>query len=200
MKYVSIDIETTGLNPDTCQIIEFGAVIDDMTTPLGDLPTFRYRVQADTYRGEPFALNMHADFFEEMANRPFLWVNADNDIVGHEDGLGLSFTRWLRKNEIRPHGFTMAGKNVAEFDAQFIRKLSGFGRPDCFQWHHAVLDPGPLYVQPEDEHVPSTAACVARAGGLKDCYIPGKEHSAIYDALVVCALLRDRLGKFVNPG
>ena len=30
MKYCSIDLETTGLNPKTSDIIEFGAVLDDL--------------------------------------------------------------------------------------------------------------------------------------------------------------------------
>ncbi len=30
MRYVSIDIETLGLDPTCCDIVEFGAVIDDL--------------------------------------------------------------------------------------------------------------------------------------------------------------------------
>ena len=42
MKYVSIDIETTGLHEDECDIIEFGAVIDDLRVmaPISKLPVF----------------------------------------------------------------------------------------------------------------------------------------------------------------
>jgi len=40
-KYVSLDIETTGLNPENCQVLEIGAVIDDGTTPIEDCPTFQ---------------------------------------------------------------------------------------------------------------------------------------------------------------
>lgn len=43
MKYVSIDIETTGLDPKRNQIVEIGAVLDEIgsTTPIEDLPKFR---------------------------------------------------------------------------------------------------------------------------------------------------------------
>ena len=30
MKYASIDIETTGLDPETCAIIEIGIILDDL--------------------------------------------------------------------------------------------------------------------------------------------------------------------------
>ena len=33
MKYVSIDLECTGLDEESCQIIEIGAVIDDSLYP-----------------------------------------------------------------------------------------------------------------------------------------------------------------------
>ena len=36
MKYFSIDIETTGLNPETCQVIEFGAVFVNTSIFWGD--------------------------------------------------------------------------------------------------------------------------------------------------------------------
>ena len=34
MPYVSIDIEPTGLDPDTCQVLEVGAVADDWVKPI----------------------------------------------------------------------------------------------------------------------------------------------------------------------
>lgn len=38
MKYVSIDIETTGLNPEVHQVIELAAVLEDTENlrPIGD--------------------------------------------------------------------------------------------------------------------------------------------------------------------
>ena len=44
MKYISIDLETTGLSSETCEVIEFGAVLDDLTTlqPIESLPKISY--------------------------------------------------------------------------------------------------------------------------------------------------------------
>ena len=41
MPYVSIDIETTGLDPESCQMLEIGAVWDDWTKPIDELPSYR---------------------------------------------------------------------------------------------------------------------------------------------------------------
>ena len=51
MKYVSIDIETTGLDPETCQTIQIGAGIEDTNNPLPieDLPRFKCLVEHPQY-------------------------------------------------------------------------------------------------------------------------------------------------------
>ena len=58
MKYVSIDIETTGLDPETCQILQVGAVIEDTQNllPLEELPKFNCIVEHPAYTGSPYAL------------------------------------------------------------------------------------------------------------------------------------------------
>ena len=53
MPYVSIDIETTGLDPETCQILEIGAVFDNWTLPIRDLPTFHCYVVHKQIVGSP---------------------------------------------------------------------------------------------------------------------------------------------------
>ena len=66
-KYVSIDIETTGLNPENCQVLEIGAVIDDGTTPIEDCPTFHCYVDHGLILGEPFAVSMHPTILRRIA-------------------------------------------------------------------------------------------------------------------------------------
>ena len=51
LSYVSIDIETTGLDPETCQILEIGAVWDDWTKPIDQLPVYHRLVYHKEYRG-----------------------------------------------------------------------------------------------------------------------------------------------------
>ncbi|MGV3639886.1 MAG: exonuclease domain-containing protein, partial [Adhaeribacter sp.] len=70
MRYVSIDLETTGIRPDRHQIIEFGAVIENTRQHLGleDLPRFKRIVRHAEYTGQAFALNMNARIFRELVN------------------------------------------------------------------------------------------------------------------------------------
>jgi len=190
MQYVGIDLETTGLDPDNCQVVELGAVIDDLKTPLHQLPKFRYRVKEPCYRGEPYALSLHADLFREIAaHRDDPDNFDDNDVIDSEDHLTFWFAEWLKKNGVDGCNFVAAGQNFANFDALFLRLLP---KSDRIKWHHRVLEAGPMFVRATDKFLPDTMTCVQRAGiDISD--IPGKPHTAIYDILVTCALIRSRI-------
>ena len=69
MIYCSIDIETTGLNSDTCQILEIGVVVEDTSKKLrvGKLPTLRLLIDRNEITGQPYAINMNARIFRILA-------------------------------------------------------------------------------------------------------------------------------------
>lgn len=191
MRYVSIDIETTGLNPETCQIIEFAAVADDLRVqaPLQSLPTFQAYVQHPLYTGEPYALGMHQKIFQKLA-KP-----SENDKVTTPELLFKEFFDWLLtvggckaspvcdgnvcSMQIK---INVAGKNFANFDKRFLDKLPN----NLVKFNHRIIDPCMLYFNPDkDDVLPSTEECMKRAG------IEGTvAHTALEDALVVCSLLR----------
>jgi len=99
---------------------------------------------------------------------------------------------WLKIHEIFQN-FQAAGKNFANFDARFIRRLPN---AKSLKWYHGILDPGSMWTQKKDLHVPTTATCIDRAGiSILVSDLPGKPHTAIHDALVVCALVRKGLSK-----
>lgn len=197
MKYCAIDIETTGLDPDNCQIIQFAAVFDDLNVqaPLETLPKYETYVIADTYKGEAYALAMNAGIFEKIAN-----YNGNNIKADHTGNLLPQFSQWLRKEckvpFLRYPGTCLydscvrvvaAGKNFANFDNQFLRKLPGYDR--VVKFHHRVLDPASLYFDPrlDKDCLPSTEKCMKRAG------IEGEvAHTALEDALTVVKLLRKK--------
>ena len=70
LPYVSIDIETTGLDPATCQTLEIGAVIDDWTRPIDQLPVFRRVLAWEQVTGSPYAMAMNANLLKFIGNRP----------------------------------------------------------------------------------------------------------------------------------
>ena len=164
-----------------------------METPLADLPTFRYRVKAAIYAGEPYALSLHSKFLMDMANlQPtpgFEYCRVPHaDIIGSSYSLISRLDYWLKTHDV-PYNFQVAGKNFANFDARFIRRLPN---AKSLKWYHGILDPGSMWMRKEDSCVPTTATCIDRANIQK---ISGEPHTAIHDALVVCALVRKGFSK-----
>ena len=194
MRIVSIDIETTGLDPDTCEIIEFAAVLDNGDgVPAAELDTFRFRVKKPTYSGEPYALSMHSELFKKIAESPLDHQTSD-DMVGQPHMLGRAFGQWLTARGVPSHNFNTVGKNFANFDARFLNRMAT-GR-SCFQWNHRILDPASMFVHRKDNALPNTAECIIRAllsQAFRNDYesLAGEKHTALYDAQVVVALTRE---------
>lgn len=182
--YVSIDIETTGLDPSTCQILEIGAVVDAGEGAVNELPTFHCYVDNDPIIGEPHALVMNRDILSHIAERRNRCFS--DDVLLRPWEVASQFRRFLGINGFeRDHRFTAAGKNFASFDWLFLSKLKG--------WHdikikHRVLDPGVMYWQPRIDgyKVPNLKTCLDRAG-----IGGGVAHTAVEDAQAVIYLIRN---------
>ena len=70
LKYVSIDIETTGVDPVNNQIIEFSAIIEDTEKklPLHEIPTFSKTILNSEYKFTTMpALLMNTRVFEKIS-------------------------------------------------------------------------------------------------------------------------------------
>lgn len=184
MKYVSIDIETTGLDPETCQIIEFAAVIEDTSrpdVPVEKLPHFKCLVFHEKVVGEHYAIHLNAGKILDS----FL----DSSACTPEDVL-IKFRGFLMKNgfESDREGifvkFTAAGKNFSSFDLQFLKRLPYWDLR--LKAKSRVLDPTSLYFDPEtDEELPSLETCKQRAG-LEGAV----KHDALEDARDVIRVIR----------
>lgn len=63
MKYVSIDIETTGIDSEQDEILSIGLVIEDtlIDTPIDELPSLHLMIIRDRLKGNVFALDMNRD-------------------------------------------------------------------------------------------------------------------------------------------
>ncbi len=68
MRYISIDIETTGLDADFNQILSIGAVIEDTLNPLPfeELPKFHAVIKRESVYGSIFALNLNRDLIQAI--------------------------------------------------------------------------------------------------------------------------------------
>ena len=73
MIYISIDTETTGLNPETCQLLSIGAIVEntEKKLPFDEIPKFHcaiLRGERDILQGELYALNMNRDLIEKITH------------------------------------------------------------------------------------------------------------------------------------
>jgi len=189
MRYVSIDLETTGTNPSRHQIIEFGAIIENTNknTELENLPRFKRIVKHPEYYGQAFALNLNARIFAELVQP----TGAVTICEAHE--LAEQFKDFLINNGYHPDEdknyvrVIAAGKNFAAFDLAFLKQLPNWR--DHIRISQQILDPAVFYLNfKEDERMPSLEECKKRAG-FTDTTVT---HDALDDALDVVRLLRQQ--------
>lgn len=185
MKYISIDLETTGVDPEENQILEFGAVIEDTNNPLplDELPQFQvYIDNGDLIHGNMFALQMNHKILKRIATKEEGYT-----YIEPED-LGEMFYGFLQDNgfEAKNEKITInvAGKNFGSFDLQFLNNCPYFN--DDIHIRQRIIDPANFYINWEtDTKLPTLEECKEKAG----C---GGEltHNAVDDAMDVIKTLR----------
>lgn len=209
MRYVSIDIETTGLDPDIRQLLQLGMVIEDTEAcqmqraggaraagRVEDLPTFNAVVVRDVYHGEPYALSMHADIFKAVANVPPQGVGlaaGDFEVRGraamadNEGRVFLAAKMWLL-HYLGAGPYVAAGKNLGNFDFRFL--------PKSFTslFHHRLIDAGSVAIGRDaawwGEKAPPS---------LRDLIGREPAHDAVGDAQDVIRYLRTTYNPVETP-
>lgn len=177
MKILYVDLETTGLNPLTCDILQIGLFVDDMDLDIGCGFQFEILVKRDSYKGEPYALGMHGELFKRVAAEGIAPLEVRENIA-----------KWLRICGFKEGDLiTVGGKNVAGFDIPFLQAFYPYaGAFAPFKISARVVDPGMLYFNPRtDRAVPSMSTCCERAG--LSAHVA---HTALADAMQCAALVR----------
>lgn len=201
MKILSIDIETTGLDYKTNQILSIGIVAEDTNNvlPLNECPQMHIIIQRDIITGSVFSLNMNRDLLSKI-----VYYNSQKDKV--EENKGVSYFEgdiFVRESvvsqfiaeSLKKYGFisdptdnrihiTCLGKNFGTFDKLFLEQLPEFNH--YFKIRQRIIDPVTLATNwKEDESLPSLKTCMER------CEIKGEvTHNALEDALVTLKVLR----------
>lgn len=184
MKYISIDLETTGLDARNNQILEFAAIIDDTECQLSydECPKFHRIIKEphDGFRGCAYALAMNVDLLKAIADQGPVPIGC---VIIEQHHLLEQFTNWALDNGVNCK-FNAAGKNFAGFDMKFLEACSkGWG-----QWlRRRYIDIGTMFVDwAEDEELPNLTECVRRATGDR----PTNLHSALGDCWDVIKCVR----------
>lgn len=174
MKYISVDIETTGLDPEKHQILEFAAVYDDLENPvpIEELPVFVRRLYWDNLVISSYCMKLHQGLLQEIANKN------DGDVI-RINQLASHFSHWLTDMYVKftapNHNYNVAGKNFAGFDGLFLKKVPRFP-----PWHYRVIDIGSMYLTPDMRQLPSLGEITGRP----------VSHRALDDALDVVRAIR----------
>lgn len=186
MRYVSLDLETTGGRPQRHQILELAAVVEDTKhlRPLPELPAFRRVVRHPEYVGTAGALALNARLLQELAQKePNPELCAPDELLPQLRGFLLA--QGFRPDRQDCLRVVLAGKNIASFDLGFLRELPGYGTVFCAE--PAMLDPASFYLNwRKDTRLPTMQTCKARAHFPDDTVA----HQALADALDVVQLLR----------
>lgn len=197
LKYISVDIETTGLDFDNHQIIEFAAIFEDPHRFLNfkEIPKFKRIIRHDIYKGSAFAINMNARIFKILAEyeskrgpEKEVFAAANGIIEPYELMPQFSlFVEDCYKHydlKVPARGINVVGKNFAGFDGRFIEKLN----PGLIKINHVVGDPATLYTDfYKDDSFAGLQTCkdVAGISGIVS-------HDALEDAWDVVRVLRKK--------
>lgn len=89
MKYISIDIETSGLDFEKNQILSIGAIIEDTEKklPFEELPKFHVGILRQDITGSLFAINMNRDLIETLVEYQTAKSQDEKNDIVHMTGM-----------------------------------------------------------------------------------------------------------------
>ena len=211
MVYVSVDIETSGLDHEKHKVLSIGAIIEDTEKklPYEECPKFNAIVLQNEITGSPRALTMNKEIIAMIGEylegndetRHLMNIHSDysfyekDDVVkkfyeflwvnGYGDAVPnqLLVTSKIDSNS-KPITLNVAGKNFGTFDKLFLQELPWWQK--LIRTRQRVLDPAILMVDwKNDKSLPNLTTCKERAD------IQGVvTHNALEDAWDVIEVLR----------
>lgn len=174
--YVAVDIETTGLDPETCQILEVAFILDDRSKRVKDCPFYHAIISYEWIQGDLCALNMNSLLLDRIAR------GAGDSL----ESVASEINCWIR-GRCPNRVLTLLGKNVSSFDWQFLKRLPGFPFEAFGHW---MLDVNSLYATEDGMHGNYEVSKQL----AEEFEIEGAPHEALYDARVALCLSRAKWG------
>jgi oligoribonuclease (3'-5' exoribonuclease) len=169
VKFLSLDLETTGLDPKTSSILEIGAVIGDTSDPYEKISFWPKMTLAriedsdepgkSVFTGTPFALALNAGLLRRIAQAPSLrqepesyWVPEFFSKVADWSGIRWLSSPWTFGEVLSDFldtylpnetGIQVVGCNVGSFDLQFLARESS-SETVLSRLHHRTIELGSL--------------------------------------------------------
>ena len=129
MVYISVDIETTGLDSERNQILSIGAIIEDTTKKLSfeEIPKFNTIVLHHELTGSPRAITMNKELISLMGE----YLEGDKDVrKKHDEHSGFQF---LEIDEVSKAFFDFLWKNSLGYSmtdvSKTVRVVDGHSYP-----------------------------------------------------------------------
>lgn len=211
MKYLSIDLETSRLNPKTPDgILMASFVVEDTENqiPVNELPHLTLLIDQGEGSIAPWsrvAISMNAWILmaieinsktnkkqtierlrsiiaTETLDRAVA-ASESYQVVSGAAGLEAAVLPWFDEHFGPKSRINVAGKNAAGFDIPFLPpRISS-------RFRARVIDPGTLFVNfKTDSELPAMDQCLARSG----VEMIGTAHDALADARATIAILRSK--------
>jgi DNA polymerase III epsilon subunit-like protein len=137
MKYISIDIETTGLDPEKNKIISVAAIIEDTENklPFDECPKFNVAVLQNELIGSARAITINKQLISEIADyqdanietRKLIDSESEYKFV-REDDIAKEFYWWLDENGLG-NGLNENGGYSTIVDGKIKPVINGSTRP-----------------------------------------------------------------------
>ena len=212
MRYASLDLETTRIDPKTPDAILMISIVAENTkaleVPVDQLPHFTAIVFPDTQliTGSLTALAMNQwilvaieakrtkmtrdDFNKKYRELGILeptlvkaWAAVDNYFFGDLTQVVFNANLFLDQHFGTKDRITLAGKNVMGFDMLFLPPELGK------RFRHSAIDPGSVFVDlVNDDRVPDSTEVIKRSG------VSGEgTHDALMDARIMVGAIRSRI-------
>jgi len=193
--YISIDLETTGLNLGKSQILQIAAIYDDGTTLVDKLITLNIYINQQITYVELDALVMHekTKIFSKIqeANKA-----KESKKIGPAIDTFLDFIDVCRT----PNGFgskykmTLGGKNASTYDIPVLKNWMSEEQLERFNElvYHSVIDVGSIYFQ-DFGRIPSLTEILKQLQISHGITREEVTHNALYDALDVVTAIRSRI-------
>lgn len=191
MRFLSVDIETTGLDPHKHGIIQFAAVYADSKSVITPA-MYHAWIKPDGMVWDFYCLNLHERWLTNILYRirfdDLGWSSKQQPRI-HDSFATMmdDFGEWLCTKQIWRKGeskIPALGKNFGSFDNLFLQS-NGL----TWLFPHRSLDATPYYTYHDDERPPDLKLCKQRAIN-RGCVFDSADvaHTALEDALDVMTL------------